>query len=178
MSRFAYVAAGVSIAVALAGAAQTAEPAHPALADLAKCADVGDATAKAACYDAATTALNQAVRAGDLILVQKKEAQEAQRGAFGFNLPSLNIFDRVGGSDGGEAKPLESIVSEARSVRRDSTGRWVVELTDGAVWRQIDDITLAPPPRAGSRIEIYRGAFGSYLMKVDKHKGVRAKRSE
>lgn len=174
----------VSVAIALAavGAAQAAEPAHPALAGLAKCAEAGDAAAKAACYDDAASALNQAVRSGDLILVQKKEAQAAQRGAFGFNLPSLNIFDRVsgggGGGGGGEAKPLESIVSEAKSARRDSSGRWVVVLADGAVWRQIDDIALAPPPRAGSRIEIYRGALGSFLMKVDKHKGVRAKRSE
>lgn len=173
------MAAGVSIALAIGGSALAAEPAHPALAGLAKCAEAGDAAAKAACYDAATAALNQAVRSGDLILVQKKEAQEAQRGAFGFNLPSLNIFDRVsGGGGGGEAKPLESIVSEAKSARRDSSGRWVVVLADGAVWRQIDDIALAPPPRPGSRIEIYRGALGSFLMKVDKHKGVRAKRSE
>lgn len=177
MARLACVAAGVSVALAMGGAAQAAEPAHPALAGLAKCAEAGDAVAKAACYDAATAALNQSVRSGDLIIVQKKEAQAAQRGAFGFSLPSLSIFDRVGG-DGAESKPLESIVAEAKSASRDSSGRWIVVLSDGAVWRQIDDITLAPPPRAGSRIEIYRGALGSYLMKVDKHKGVRAKRSE
>src|SRR6185436_2620137 len=91
------VAAGLVLAVSSAGAAMAADPADPALKGLADCAALSDVAAKAACYDTASAALNTAVRTGEIIIVRKKEAQAAQRNAFGFNLPSLNIFDRING---------------------------------------------------------------------------------
>lgn len=159
---------------AWAGAALAGEAASPALKGLADCAAVAEPAARAACYDAAYGALSRAVAAGDVIIVQRQEAQAAQRSAFGLNLPQLSIFDRANP----DAKPLENVVGEAKSVRRDEFGKWIVELADGATWRQTDNEELAPPPRPGSRVEIRRAAFGSYFMRIDDHRGVRARRSE
>ena len=97
--------------------------------------------------------------------------------SFGFNLPGLDIFDRVAGK---AATPqlLDSVAGEAKRAYRDAFDKWVIELTDGAVWRQIDSEVLAPSPRAGSKVEIRRAAFGSFLMKIDSQRPVRARRSQ
>jgi hypothetical protein len=141
---------------------------------LAECRGLADAEAKASCYDAAAAALEEAVRTGELLIVQRRQAQAAQRSAFGFSLPALSILDRSGNG----SEPLESVTGEARRAYQDPLGRWIVELTDGAVWRQIDNEVVSPRPRSGSRIEVRRAAFGSYLMRIDGQRGVRAKRAE
>ena len=163
------------MAVGIVDVAAAAEPAHPALGGLNACGGVADPAQKAACYDTALAAFTSAVRSGEVIIVQKKEAQAAQRSAFGLNLPALTIFDR---SNGGGDGPLESITGEIGRAYRDQFSKWVVVLTDGAVWRQIDNETISPAPRAGSQVEIRKAALGSYFMKVDGQRGVRARRGD
>lgn len=174
MRRWLGLIAGCGLAAGAAGAASSTEPAHPALSGLNKCAAVADSGLRAACYDAALSALTLAVQSGDVVIVQRKEAQAAQRSAFGLNLPALTIFDR----SGKDSAPLESVIGEAKRAYRDQFDKWVVVLTDGAVWRQIDSEAISPAPRAGSQIEIRKAALGSYFMKIDGQRGVRAKRSD
>src|SRR5687768_8036255 len=107
----------------MASAASAAEPAHPALSGLSACGEVADAGARAACYDAALAAFTSAVRTGEVIIVQRKEAQAAQRSAFGLNLPALTLFDRSGGD-----APLESVTGEVTRAYRDQSGKWIVVL--------------------------------------------------
>lgn len=159
--------------VGIADAAAAAEPAHPSLGGLNACGDVADPVQRAACYDSALAAFNAAVRGGEVIIVQRKEAQAAQRSAFGLNLPALTIFDRSGGD-----APLESITGEIARAYRDQLSKWVIVLTDGAVWRQIDSEVISPSPRVGGKVEIRKAALGSYFMKVDGQRGVRARRGE
>ena len=158
-----------------AGAAAAAEPSTAPLRGLTDCGGVAGAAEKAVCYDAATAALTRAVQTGEIIIVARKEAQAAQRGAFGFDLPAFNIFDR---GAGGAAKPLESVTGEAKRAYRDQHDHWVVVLADGAIWRQIDSERISPSPRQGSTVEIRKAAFGSYMMKIDGQRGVRARRGE
>jgi hypothetical protein len=183
------VAAGLILAASGAGAARAAEPADPALKALAECGALSDVAAKAACYDTASAALNTAIRSGEIIIVRKKEAQAAQRNAFGFNLPSLNIFDRINGDkkeSKKEGKPgevvaaggLDSLNTEAKSASQDGNGHWTIVTVEGAVWRQIDNEVLSPRPHPGSKVEIKRASFGSFLMKIDRLPAIRVKRSE
>lgn len=182
MKTYLRMSAGLALAAGAAGLAIAADPADPALKGLTDCQAMSDVAAKAACYDAATTALSSAVKSGELIIVRKKEAQAAQRGAFGFNLPSLNIFDR---SNGGKdekgqvvaSRPLDSIDAEAKSASQDGYGHWTIVTTEGATWVQIDNEVLSPRPKAGSKLEIKRAAFGSYVMKIDGHRPIRVRRS-
>lgn len=163
--------------VALAATVSTpalGQPADAALKGLADCAAQADAAGKAACYDTAYQALNQQVRSGELSIIRRKEAQEAQRGAFGLNLPSLSLFDRAAGAEG----PLDRVTDELARAHQDGAGKWVFELKSGATWRQIDGGVISPRPRAGAAVEIRRAALGSYFLKVGEARGVRAKRSE
>jgi hypothetical protein len=175
MRAFRAGAAGLALAAAVGGAAAAQEAsADAALNGLAACAAVADPAQKAACYDAAYAALNGQVRSGEISIIRRKEAQAAQRGAFGLNLPSLQIFDKASGSQG----PLESIADKVAKAYRDGEGRWVVETAEGQVWRQTDNETISPRPKPGDPVEIRKAALGSYMMKVGEARGVRAKRGE
>jgi len=165
---------GAALGAGLLASPALAQPADAALKGLADCAAVADAAGKAACYDAAYQALNQQVRTGELSIIRRKEAQEAQRGAFGLNLPSLSLFDRAAGSEG----PIESVTDELARAYQDSAGKWVFELKGGATWRQIDGGMISPRPKAGAAVEVRKAALGSYFLKVGEARGVRAKRSE
>jgi len=171
MLRIVALAATGGLALGVGPAA--AEPAgEAALSPLAACAPLAEPVGKAACYDAAYAALREAVRTGEVVIVEKREAQAAQRGAFGLSIPSFQIFDRA---TGGQA--LESVTGEVAQARRDENGRWVVTLTEGAVWRQIDNGSMRAP-RPGAPVEIRKAAFGSFMMKVDGQRGVRARRDD
>lgn len=193
-------AAALALAAGAAGgAAAAADP--PAIKALSDCGGIADVGQKAACYDTAMAGLTKALRSGEIVVVQRKEAQAAQRGAFGFNMPSLSIFDKLGGGgkdddkdkearkearalkaeDGAvrdENGALQSITAEVKRAYRDQLDKWVFELADGAVWRQIDSEVIAPAPRTGSKVEIKRAALGSYVIKVDGQRPVRVRRSE
>ena len=193
-------AAVLALAAGAAGGAAAADD-PPAIKALSECGAIGDVAQKAACYDTAMAGLTKALKSGEIVVVQRKEAQAAQRGAFGFNMPSLAIFDKLGGGgkdddrdkdarkaakalkaeDGAvrdENGALQSITAEVKRASRDPLDKWVFELADGAVWRQTDTEVLAPSPRAGSKVEIKRAAMGSYLMKVDGQRPIRVRRSE
>lgn len=131
------------------------------------------------------------------MVVQRREAQAAQRGAFGFSLPSLAIFDRLGSKDGDrdekraaratpdpdgairdEKGQLQAIVTTLKSAARDPLDKWVFVLSDGAVWRQTDNEQLAPRPKAGEAVEVRRAALGSFVLELKGRPPVRVKRSE
>ena len=155
--------------------------ASPALAQsplkaLEDCRGVAGAEAKAACYDTAAQALSRAVETGEIVIVQKREAQAAQRSAFGLSLPAFTIFDRKGPS--GTPQPLDALEGEVQRAYRDANDKWVVVLTDGAVWRQTDNETISRAPKQGSKVEVRRASFGSYFMRVDGQRGVRASRGQ
>ena len=177
MSRMA-ILAGLA-ALGLVGAASAADVPDAVLKSLNACQAVKDVAERAACYDAAVAALNNAVKTGEVVIVEKKQAEKARREAFGFNLPSLAIFDRAAGGGTKEAaKPLDSVTGQVKRASRDGLDKWVIELGDGAVWRQIDNEPISPAPKPGAPVEIRRASMGSYFMKVGSARGVRARRSE
>lgn len=161
-------------ALTLSAAPAAAQPADPALQGLADCAAMTDAGQKAGCYDAAYAALNGQVRSGEVTLIRKKEAIAAKREAFGFKLPSLSILDKVAKEEG----PVDTLSDTIKAARIDREGNWTITLSNGAVWRQTDKKTLAPAPKAGQKVEVKKGALGSFFLKVEDLPAVRASRVE
>src|SRR5580692_2504111 len=101
-------------------AASTLKP--PGRAELVKalsdCRAITDPTDRLACYDKAAAALDEAQTKGDVVIVDRQQAQAVKRQAFGFNLgAALSIFDRPGGKEGAKDKEAdESITAIARSA--------------------------------------------------------------
>jgi len=71
---------------------------------------------------------------------------------------------------------VDSLASVADRAYRGGDGKWIFELEGGAVWAQTDNETLGRQPAKGSKVEIRKAAMGSYFLKSDGQRAVRARR--
>ena len=169
------LAAGVA-ALALAGSGFAAAPAAPKvraaqLQAIVDCRQQAEPAARLACYDAATAALDAAEKAGDVVVVDRAQVQEARKAAFGFNFQMPTFM-----TGGEKPERMDRITATVESARRDATGKWIIILTDGAVWRQTETKTMFRDPHKGSTVEIRTAAMGSFFMKVDGQSQIRVHR--
>jgi hypothetical protein len=149
------------------------EPGRAAvLQALSDCRKIAEDAGRLACYDKTAGALDQAEAKGDVVVIDQNQAKAVRRQAFGFNLPTLHIFDRT--AKGGEG--VDHLNLDIASVHHSVEGKWVFVATDGAVWRQTDSEELALDPHAGSKLLVKNGALGSYFCKVDGQPQVRCER--
>ena len=164
---------GLGVAGTSYGVERVASAASPVIQAVLDCRQTAAADARLACYDAAVARLAQALGAGDLVSFDRAQRQEVRRQAFGFNMPSLSIFDR-----GERPEEANSLTAKVQSASRNGEGRWVIVLEGGQVWRQADSMSLARPPRAGSVAVIQRASLGSFMISIDGHPGFRARRED
>jgi hypothetical protein len=151
-------------------AAQPVEK-SPLLRELLACRAETDPQKRLACYDASSSKFEQAETKGEVVVVDRESARTMRRQAFGFSLPSLDIFDKVQGPE-----PIDKISSVVRSAHLGGGGKWVIELEDGAVWNQIDNEDMARDPKPGQKVEIRAAALGSYFLSVNGQRSFRAHR--
>ena len=173
MTQFTRAKKGVLAAAALmlgAGAAQAADRA-PVLKAVVDCRAITDGAARLACYDAAAATLDEAESKGDVVVLDREQRQQARREAFGFTLPSFDIFSR-----GEPAEQLDRVSYKVARAWQANDGTWTMELDSGAVWRQTDQEQLSRRPKQGATVEIRNAALGSYFMNVDGQRAIRVKR--
>ena len=175
-------AIGLSVTMALMVCASEAS-AQPKARDravtvqkLMDCRTVTESAARLACYDTAAAALDVAEARGEIVVVEKEQMKAVRKQAFGFSLPSLSLFDR--GEKGEAAEPLDRITATLSGAYRSGSGKWVLELADGAVWVQTDTEALPRGAKKGSTVEIRKASMGSFFVNVDKQRAIRATRSK
>jgi hypothetical protein len=158
-----------------AGAVQAAEPPRRAevLQRLLDCRKVEGDVARLACYDAAAGAMDQAEAKGDVVVVDRAQARTVRKQGFGFNLPSLSLFER-----GEKAEEIDKLQLKVESARQDGNGKWTIVLEGGQVWRQIDTGDFGSRPRPGMTANIRRAMMGSYIMSIGGNAGVRMHRDK
>lgn len=162
-------------AFATAGVAAPPKPEARAevLQKLLDCRKLSDDPARLACYDARAGAMDQAEAKGDIVVVDREQARTVRRQAFGFSLPSLDLFQR--GEAPGE---VDKVLLKVESARRDGGGKWVLRL-DGQVWRQIDTAELTRDPKVGATVRIRRASMGSFLLSPEgSNSAIRVHRDE
>lgn len=165
----AVVAAAVALSAGGAWAATDRAAVFQAVVD---CRAIAEPNARLACYDTAAARLQEAEAKGDVVVLDRAQTQQARREAFGFSIPSFDLFNR-----GEAAEKLDrASFKVARAWQSGPNGQWVLELDSGAVWRQIDTETVYPKPKAGSTVEIRSAALGSYLANIDGRRAIRVKR--
>ena len=169
--------AGVLAAGALAGAASaqssTPQAGSALLKSLAECRAVADSQARLACFDGVTGRLVAAEQAGEVVVVDRADIRAARRQAFGFSLPSLDIFAR--GARDPELDRVQLVLSRATRLE---DGKWLLRTEEGQVWRQTDDRRLSTSPRPGSRAEVRNAAMGSFFMNIDGQRAIRVRREQ
>jgi hypothetical protein len=155
--------------------AKQAEATVEVVRALLACRSVTADAERLACYDRAVGALDQAQKSGQVVVVDREQIKEAKKDAFGFNLPSFGkLFDR-NGEKSEQTSEIELVVDHAA---QNATGRWVIVMANGQVWRQIDSEELYNPPHKGSNVRIKRGMMGSYAMNVDGQRSIKVHRDE
>lgn len=162
------------IGLALAASAAATPPASDpsaALERAAACRALADTTARAACYDAAIDALKTAEARGELVVMDAAKAQAVDRQNFGLAKPAPAAPLPA------RAEPVERVSLTVSRAWRAPDGDWMMAMTDGQVWRQIDG-RFPHAPRQGSTAEIRRAWLGSYLLNIDGQTAVRARREE
>lgn len=170
-------ALGATVLLAAAGLSAQAAPVlkpEGRAAELQKvidCRKLADNAQRLACYDAAVTSLDQAEAKGDVVVVDRAQARQVRRQAFGFHLPSISLFER------GESKEeIENIATTLKSARQNGAGKWVIELTDGGTWVQVDNNELFNDPRAGMPVKVRHASLGSFLMTIGNQGAIRVHR--
>jgi len=177
------VAAGAGGPAASAQAPLNAREQAAALRDLSACPPLTDDAARLACYDKAARALLQAETEGEVVVVDRQQAQEVRRQSFGFQIPSLNVFSRSGRPKGTEAETKKEAKEEVdrasvtiAAVGRTGDGKLTLTTNDGAFWVQTDNFPVNAPPQKGAQINIVKGAIGGYFCDVSRYQSVRCER--
>ncbi|WP_187334706.1 hypothetical protein [Novosphingopyxis iocasae] len=145
------------------------------LADLNSCRSISEDAARLACYDAISTTIVQAEAKGDLKIVDRQQAKQARRSLFGFRLPSISLFR---GKDGDE-EDVSEIDSVITAVRPLGGGKYTIRIKqDDATWQTTEASPFFRQPDTGADVHIERGSLGTYFLKVNGGKRVRAQRVE
>ncbi len=166
------VTAGLLLGLGAPAAAQTAAPARPELLSrLVGCRAVSDSAARLACYDQTTEALDTAERQGQVVVVDRAQVTAARRQLFGFQLPSITLFDQ-----GDAAEPINQIETTLSRAVMVGEGRWLFTLADGTAWRQIDSESVNFRNRAGEAVRVRKASLGSYLLTTGGSRAVRVRR--
>ncbi len=163
--------------LALSGGAAAAQPKAEGRAAIVQklmdCRKLTDNAARLACYDQSTAALDQAEAKGDVVIVDREQAKQVRKQAFGFTIPSISIFSK--GEEKEETDSFEGVLAGASQNRG---GFWVFKLEDGAVWSQVVAEDLFRSPKPGMKVKIRKAALGSYMMTIDNQGGFKARRVE
>lgn len=176
MTRAMGLACGLA-ALALGGSAMaappTVEPGRAAVVQaLSDCRRIADRDARLACYDKAADALDLAQDQGQVVVIDREQARAVRRQAFGFNIPSIKLFNR-----GPKEEKVDRLSVKLAGAHRDADGNWAMTTVEDAVWRQTDGQSLLNDPRGGSTLDIRPGLMGSFFCKVDGQSAVRCARS-
>jgi hypothetical protein len=134
------------------------------------CRDIGEASARLACFDRQVGALANADQANEILFTDKETATQTRRGLFGFSFPKL------GGIFGGDDEDIKEIETTIRTVSADRSGKYRLGMEDDAVWVQIDGTTLPREPRPGQKVKIKAATMGSYFATIDGGRTIRMKR--
>lgn len=161
-------------AAALAASIPAQEPvrADPgALGALFACRAIAEDRARLACLDRETAALASSRDGGEIIVIDRVEAEATRRRLFGFQLPAI-----TGLFGDGEPERLDEIEGVLASAGRSGDGRWIFRLEDGGVWRQIDGDPARFTARSGQAVTIRRAALGSYQLVTGGSRAIRVRR--
>ena len=141
---------------------------------LAECRALTEPAARLGCFDSATAQLVAAERAGEVLVIDRSQVRAARRQAFGFNMPSLDLFSRSGTRE----PRIDRVQVTLAGGSRSADGKWVMRTVDGQVWRQTDTNRLNKPPRSGSVMDIRTAALGSYFANIDGQRAIRVRREQ
>jgi len=170
-----YLAAATAAAALTAAPTAAAQPEaggrRAALERLAECRTILQQDARLACYDTAAADMEAAEARGDIVVLDREQARNMRRQAFGFSLPSMAVLNR-----GQPAEEVGTSTLQVESASRSLDGKWLFRLEGNQVWRQIDTAELSKNPKPGGTVVIKKAMLGSYKMTSGGASSIRVRR--
>lgn len=165
--------ATLAVTMASHAAAQERPRSHPpeTVAALSRCLPLRSDPERLACLDSAARAIDAAVNRGELLIVDRGQAAEARREAFGTNAAPADILQ----ADRAEER-IDAIETTLIRASQAGDGRWTFVLADGSVWTQVDTDRVRITNRTGEPVRVRRAALGSYMLVVGRSGAVRVRR--
>jgi len=157
----------ISIFVACAAHADSVGDAL--LAEIARCAGIGDSSARLKCFDAA------ALRADGALAAHQAEEPRARVDGLEHSGPPQTVTRT---EDFGKPPPpprVTRITATVLELARTARGRAIFILDNGQAWRQVDsDETDVQDPQPGEpmKIAIARAMLGTYSLTIEGRKGL------
>ena len=134
---------------------------------LRECARIDDPSARLACYDNNIRNVGGTPRLstpGQMPVVQGGAAPVAANSPRGFGAEDVRTPERFATP----SDQLQQIDARIASIRAREPGVYAFTLDDGAEWLFAESVSQGYRlPRAGSVVEIERGALGSFLMRFE-----------
>lgn len=147
--------------VAAFGTSALAQTTPPAMLDVYSCAQITDDAERLACFDRTVGVLRQAESQGQVVAVDRSQAAEIERDAFGFNLPSLSrILPSLEDDDIEEVSSVEVTVAR---VSANPLGYHTFVMENDQTWIQIEPQGTRNI-RVGDVVTIERASLGSYRL--------------
>ena len=171
-------------AVVLVAAPAQADPAHDALAKVAKCADIAAAVERLQCYDTAAADAKTAMSAPvEAVPLQQASAEEDEGGVlewFGLGQKKPVTKPEEFGKPpvpmaASGPKEITEISSSVVELAKNAYGRSIFILDNGQVWKQVDgDTTEVRDPSKGEtmKVTIEKAVFGSFSLSIDGRRGI------
>ncbi len=167
---------GLSLLVCATDAqARDQRPPPETYTKLSACRAILDAAARLKCYDETAAALDAAIVANEVYMIDRKQVRETRRSLFGLPIPSLGIFGGNGEPEAEDVNAVRELVTTIKAASYNGEG-WVITVEEGSTWRQTDGIPLALSPKPGQPATIRRAAMGSYKMNVGRQQAIKVKR--
>ena len=146
--------------------------------EMVKCSGITDSATRLACYDALMPRVRAALAAGPAQL-----SREDQTSLFGLTLPDIfgssepTSPQAFGANDlpapppePGTPQPVDSITATVTDFATTPTGKFIVFLDNGQVWRQQDSdrgTIHFKHTMSENHVTISRGMLGSYVLSLN-----------
>ena len=132
-----------------------------AIASVYACAQIHQDAQRLACYDAAVAHLQQAQEQGQVVAVDRQQAETIQRDAFGFHLPSLSrMLPSLRGAESGEVTNVHAAVSRVTGGPSEIHRFY---LDNGQTWIQVEPGAVRNV-QPGDTVTVQRAALGSFRL--------------
>ena len=179
MNRPSILAFGLLVCCSCEAIAQPAS-AERVLQSFSRCRAAATPAARLDCFEQATTALENEVKAKNVTILDRQDVTKARKSLFGFTVPRIAMFGneekRGDGKDAADERAeFDELNTTIASVRPAENGRVELRLAESdAVWVTTDPVPF--PPRPGAKIRIRKGALGNYFISVAGERSVRGMR--
>lgn len=160
------IAIGLGLSLAWSCPA-AAKPDYKAVYEaMTQCSAIVDLTERAGCYDRTIAEAKAGKRNSN---DETASANSPDPAGFG-----SETMDRQERPKRDEIDSVTRTVSRSRLVQ---PGIYLVDFDDGTQWQFVEGVPLYfSPPKKGAKVEIRRGALGSFVMKIPGRAPVRVKR--